>query len=392
MRAPLRAALAGTACLAVGAAVPAQAASSAAPVPPGAAVPVKVLTSASATGWRVVATAGGKDNPGWMEAVAAPAADDAWAFGALTSRGAPDTYTSVVRHWNGRTWQKVALPGAVSAALSGFPSTVASASAPGNVWAFTGTGAWVRFNGHRWTSGELPVAVKGGAGNTDGEIQAAVVLSPKDVWALGYYNPVSPEPYIAHYNGHHWKVTDLYLNTAIVGASALGPRDIWAVGDDNTNVLLHYDGRSWKREALPARANAAYFSGVAALTDKKVWVTGDVLGLPGDVKPGVMLWNGRSLSFDRLKAPAPIFNTVPDLHGGLWAVSQEPDAVAAFQPEIWHYTGGRWRSSHVPGADGNDFVDQFAAVPGTRSTWAVGYFKSGRLDLPAILVDGPLPR
>jgi hypothetical protein len=71
VRAPLRAALAGSACLAVGVAVPAQAASSAAAVPPGAAVPVKVLTSASATGWRVVATAGGKDNPGWMEAVAA---------------------------------------------------------------------------------------------------------------------------------------------------------------------------------------------------------------------------------------------------------------------------------------------------------------------------------
>jgi hypothetical protein len=73
-------------------------------------------------------------------------------------------------------------------------------------------------------------------------------------------------------------------------------------------------------------------------------------------------------------------------------VSQEPGAVAAFQPEIWHYSGGRWRSSHIRGADGADFVDQFAAVPGTRSTWAVGLFKSGGRDLPAILVDGPLPR
>jgi hypothetical protein len=51
----------------------------------------------------------------------------------------------------------------------------------------------------------------------------------------------------------------------------------------------------------------------------------------------------------------------------------------------------RW-SSHIRGADGADFVDQFAAVPGTRSTWAVGLFKSGGRDLPAILVDGPLPR
>jgi hypothetical protein len=396
MRARLRAApLAGAACLAAAAAaapVPAQAASSAGAVPPGAAVPAKAHAAASGTGWRVVATAGGKLNPGWMEAVAAPAADDAWAFGALTSRGAPDTYTSVVRHWNGRRWQRVTLPGAVSAALSGFPSTVAAASAPANVWAFTGAGAWVRFNGHRWTSGELPVAVKGGAGNTDGEIQAAVVLSPQDVWALGYYNPVSPLPYIAHYNGRHWKLTNLYLNTAIVGASVLGPKDIWAVGQDNTNVLLHFNGRSWKSESLPSRASGAYFAGVTALSDSRVWVTGDVVGGEGpSVEPGAMLWNGRTLSFDRLKAPAPIFNTVPDGHGGIWAVAQEPGAVAGFQPEIWHYSDGRWRSSHIRGGDPADFVDQFAAVPGTRSTWAVGLFKPGRLDLPAILVDGPLP-
>jgi hypothetical protein len=163
MRAPLRAAaLAGTACLAVGAAVPARAASSAGAVPPGAAVPGKVHPSVSATGWRVVATAGGKDNPGWMEAVAAPAAGDAWAFGALTSRGAPDTYTSVVRHWNGRTWQKVTLPGAVSAALSGFPSTVAAASAPGNVWAFTRALAVQPRRRGRWQRLRRPVRRRAG--------------------------------------------------------------------------------------------------------------------------------------------------------------------------------------------------------------------------------------
>lgn len=341
---------------------------------------------ASSTGWRVVATAGSKLNPGYMEAIAALAPDDAWAFGAITSAATPGTYSSVVRHWNGKSWRKAALPAGVTAALSGFPSTVAAGSSPGNVWAFTGTGAWVRFNGRSWRHGQLP-RDQGDAGH----ITTPVVLSSHDVWALGYYNPVSPLPYIAHYNGHHWSITHLFLNTAIVGASALGPRDIWAVGEDNTNVLLHFNGHSWRREPLPARANVAFFAGVTALSDKKVWVTGDVQGF-GNVVPGAMLWNGRSLSFHPLKAPAPLFNTVPDGHGGIWAVAQEPGAVAAFRPEIWHYTQGRWQPSHVPGSDGADFIDQFAAVPGTRSTWAAGRFKSGRLDLPAILLDGRTPR
>jgi hypothetical protein len=342
--------------------------------------------TASSTGWRAVATAGGRQNPGLMEAIAAVAPDDAWAFGAITSSATPDSYSSIVRHWNGKSWRKASLPAGVTAALSGFPSTVAAGSSRTNVWAFTGTGAWVRFNGRSWTHGLLP-RDQGDAGN----ITTPVVISSHDVWALGYYNPVSPLPYIAHYNGHHWSITHLFLNTAIVGASALGPKDIWAVGEDNTNVLLHFDGKSWRRQALPARANVAFFAGVTALSDKKVWITGDVQGI-GNVVPGVMRWNGRSLSFRSLKAPAPLFNTVPDGHGGIWAVAQEPGAVADFRPEVWHYTGGRWQSGHIPHSDGADFIDQFAVAPGTRSTWAVGRFKSGSLDLPAILVNGRLPR
>jgi hypothetical protein len=348
-------------------------------------VTARAATQASA-GWRVVATAGSKQNPGYVEAIAAVAPGDAWAFGALTSPATPDTYQSFVRHWNGSSWRKATLPAGVTAALSGFPSTVAAGSSRTNIWAFTGTGAWVRFNGRSWTHGRLPLDQ-----GDPGDVTTAVVLSAHDVWALGYYNPVSPLPYIAHYNGHRWTITHLFVNTAIVGASALGPKDIWVVGEDNTNVLLHFNGKSWRRQALPARASVAFFAGVTALSDKKVWITGDVQGL-GNVVPGVMLWNGRSLSFRSLKAPAPLINTVPDGHGGIWAVAQEPGAVAGFRPEVWHYTGGRWLPLHIPHSDSADFIDQFAAVPGTRSTWAVGRFKSGALDLPAILLDGRVPR
>ena len=66
--------------------------------------------TASSTGWRVVATAGGRQNPGLMEAIAAVARDDAWAFGAITSAATPDTYSSIVRHWNGKSWRKASLP------------------------------------------------------------------------------------------------------------------------------------------------------------------------------------------------------------------------------------------------------------------------------------------
>ncbi len=345
--------------------------------------------SAAATGWRVVATAGGKSHPGWMETVVSVGRSDAWAFGALTSKSAPDYYAAIVRHWNGRSWRPEKLPGAVAAALSGFPSTVAAGSSPKNVWAFTGSGAWVRFNGKHWSHGELPVEKP----DDDGDITSAVVLGPHDVWALGYYNPVSPLPYIAHYNGHHWALTNLYLDTAIVAASALGPHNIWAAGADNTNVVLHYNGHAWTERHLPsALTGPAYFQGIVALSSKSVWVTGDLVALGGSITPGALHWNGHGWRRYPLRAPDPLINATADGHGGIWAVAQQPGAAKPFRPELWHFTHGRWLSSHIRGSDPADFIDQFAAVPGTSSVWAVGLFKSGGLDLPAILLDGQVPR
>jgi hypothetical protein len=345
--------------------------------------------SAATPGWRVVATVGSKSHPGLMEAVAAASPADAYAFGALTTRTSPDTYTAIVRRWNGRSWGPAAVPAGVTAALSGFPSTVATASSASNVWAFTGSGAWVRYNGKHWSHGELPIEKP----SDDGDITAAVAFNSHDVWALGYYNLVSPLPYIAHFNGRHWQLTNLYLNTAIVSVSALSPDNIWAAGTDNTNLVLHYNGRSWKQVQIPAKlAVPAYFQGIVALSAKSVWVTGDLKAQAGAVVPGVLHWNGRGWAGIALKSPDPLINATADGHGGIWAVAQEPGSVKPFRPMLWHFSDGRWRSSHVVGSDTADFVDTFAAIPGTSSMWAVGVFRSGGLDLPAILLDGRVPR
>lgn len=299
--------------------------------------------TAKVPGWRVVATAGSKAHPGLMEAVAAVSPADAYAFGALTSKASPDAYTSIIRHWNGRSWGAVFVPAGVTAALSGFPSTVATGSSASNVWAFTGAGAWIRFNGKHWSHGELPIEKP----DDDGDITAAVAISPDDVWA---------------------------------------------VGADNTNVVLHYNGRSWTQQLMPAKlADPAYFQGIVALSPKSVWVTGDLDALTGSVIPGALHWNGRGWASVALKSPDPLINATADGHGGVWAVAQEPGSVKPFRPMLWHLSGGRWRSSHIVGSDPADFIDQFAAIPGSSSMWAVGVFRSGGLDLPAILLDGWVP-
>src|SRR5215472_16536114 len=90
--------------------------------------------------------------PGVLNGVAALSPADAWAVGySKTSNGAK----TLVLHWNGATWARVASPN---------PAT-----------------------GYR-------------------ELSAVTVLSPADAWAVGHYNPIGGgnRTLALHWNGESW--------------------------------------------------------------------------------------------------------------------------------------------------------------------------------------------
>ncbi|MGR6999143.1 hypothetical protein ACU686_14985 [Yinghuangia aomiensis] len=105
-------------------------------------------------------------------------------------------------------------------------------------------------------------------GSLGGGLLGITALAPNDVWAVGWTQVLDesiPDPdggpttivdhhegLVQHWDGRAWNrvtVPQPFASWALSGVSASGPDDIWAVGngygDDDTPVVMHYDGRSW---------------------------------------------------------------------------------------------------------------------------------------------------
>ncbi|MEV5569081.1 hypothetical protein AB0L06_03470 [Spirillospora sp. NPDC052269] len=139
-----------------------------------------------------------------LNAVAANAADDAWAVGSTGTR-------QLLLHWNGRSWAATTPP---QSAPDATPSAVAADSA-NNVWAVgaTSTGAPLveHWDGRGWSIVSAPLAAPGRTAARIGLPEAAggataVVSDGRDgVWISGA--DAGSRPYLAHYRGTSWDVS-----------------------------------------------------------------------------------------------------------------------------------------------------------------------------------------
>jgi hypothetical protein len=107
------------------------------------------------TSWKTVASPnpGGPARDNFLEGVTATSAGNAWAVG---SYGNGTAIQTLIEHWNGTSWKKVASPDPGGPARNNFLAGVA-ATAAGNAWAvgkyFNGTGYQtmvLHWNGTSW--------------------------------------------------------------------------------------------------------------------------------------------------------------------------------------------------------------------------------------------------
>jgi hypothetical protein len=194
-----------------------------------------------------------------LNGVSALSGSDAWAVGSYQS--ATGSQRTLILHWNGTGWARVASPdpgGRDDSYLS-----AVSALSPDNAWAagydITGSGQQsliLHWNGARWTQVPSP-------GPPGGAVSGLSAVSPSDAWAVGSYvtntsGTLVDKTLVLHWNGTAWAVVASpdpggTAGTALLGVSALSPSDVWATGAADSDslsprtLILHWNGARWSR-------------------------------------------------------------------------------------------------------------------------------------------------
>jgi hypothetical protein len=213
--------------------------------------PQTLILHWNGTSWKRVTSP--SPGPGTsLSAVAAASASSAWAVGCtrdcFISSASPQT---VILHWNGQAWKQVASPaGATTGALNGVAAT-----SPGNAWVVGCTGHCfgpdaapgtliAHWNGSTWKKVAAPSPAGGSL------LTGVATRSAGRAWAVGYTR-ASGKTLILRWNGASW--SRVASPTPAHGGELLGtaigsPGSAWAVGaSDFGNLLLeHWNGSVWK--------------------------------------------------------------------------------------------------------------------------------------------------
>jgi hypothetical protein len=183
---------------------------------------------------------------GNLEAVAVSSATNAWAVG---FSGTFTNSRALAEHWNGKTWRVVHSPDPAGA---GILLGVAATSA-GNAWAVSGAAGQAvgtsisvinHWNGRTWTRVASPNPVPGGAlfsGVAASAANNAWAVGNDDVFAFGPHNV------IAHWNGKAWKlVSSPILDGILYAVTIISATNAWAVGSGDSGAIIeHWNGTRW---------------------------------------------------------------------------------------------------------------------------------------------------
>lgn len=270
------------------------------------------------------------------DTLAKSAAGTAWAF---SSPGSGKT----LHAWSfdGSAWVDHPLKAAADSYLE-----AQAVGGDDDVWVATDR-TLAHYDGSSWTTMKKPAK----------RIAELTVAGPGDVWAVGEgKDGPGKQPQLLHWTGGKWRQVaapkiplpkPIYLpvdpgkpngkkaahipQARINDLVALSPKDVWAVGtvttwlccDDRVygrEVVLHYDGTSWKRLDIPS-------------------------------------------------TKINLKNVVGDGKGGAW-ITAEPYGIKK-QPYLLHYTGGKWSKVTLPKRPKQDdyHLQALSAVPGAGRVW-----------------------
>jgi hypothetical protein len=295
---------------------------------------------------------------------------NAWAVGQSEGPG----QSTLVEHWNGRTWRQVPSP---NPGTGNILNRVSSSWAVGSYNASGQKTLILRRVGNSWAQLTSP-----NPGSTN-DLQDVAQISSGNAWAAGYiFNGTSYRTMILHWNGTSWKrvqspnAGDASTDNMLFGIAARGAGDIWAVGQRETAggpqpLTLHWNGSKWKVVAAPTQGDPPFGSSLVgvAIDSQQAWAAG-VYTVGSAYKPLVLRWNGEK--WKRAQLPSFPTGTVIEAVEAIsprnaWAVGEENGKNL-----VLHWNGRSWKKVQVqnPGTLENIFHDVEALS--ASEMWMVG--------------------
>ena len=288
-----------------------------------------------------------------LEGIAAPARDQAWAYGFTEGSHGHAFYL----RWNGRVWKRAR----IRPVPRGFVPEQIRASSAANVWILgeVGTKGDVAlvYNGHTWRAIATP---------TTEDPSELDVASSTDAW-LVTANGATPSgtTTIEHWTGGGWKRYSFTGDLALAGGGA----NPWLVGKiayPGTVLaeVLHWALGTWFYQPTPDRS-PAQIVGVATPSGKLCW-----LAVRSRKSGPWRLYQLRDSSWSSFRVPRALHfhpaaagGPVSDGHNGFWA------------PPL-HWTGTRWvvtarTQPNRPSWLNSFWYNNVAPVPGSSGTWAI---------------------
>src|ERR1700677_4037382 len=241
---------------------------------------------------------------GGLSGVVAISGTNAWAVG---STGSNSSAKTLILHWNGTTWTRVASPSpAGGAALSSVAATSAS-----NAWAigYTGTGTLVlHWNGSTWkrVSSPTPGLETSPVSSTGGTLIGVGTVSSATAWAVGTTGDCgcgNGDSLILRWNGTAWKQVPIptpaggrKAGAALRNVAATSTNNAWAVGVSGCGCMpssywpfiLRWNGTAWKQVPSAIQSVNTSLSAVAATSASNAWA----VGTTGTGKTLIEHWNG----------------------------------------------------------------------------------------------------
>lgn len=308
--------------------------------------------------------------PGALGGVAAVSATDAWTVGS-TSTG-----VTVILHWNGTAWTRVASPAPSGGAdLQGVAATSAS-----NAWAVGYSGgstpepvilAW---NGTAWSQVPAP-AISGG-----GYLEAVTATSAANAWAVGY--TTAGATLILQWNGSVWtqvpSPTPAGTFATLYGVTATSVTSVYAVGGSgssaaspNNTLILYWNGASWTQVASPTPAAGGVLTSVAEISVGGLWAVGYSNGNPSQpliLDLGPFGWE---------QYPSPVLphgggldSVVATSSSGAWAAGFTTNQYNKPITLILQLNGSTWKRVASPHPGTDSALSGIAAFG--NEAWAVG--------------------